>query len=165
MRQPPDEEFKDVIDPDVDLGDPAQAAETRLRQWDILAGIAAGGVLGAEARYGLAEAIPRAHGAFPWATLFTNVLGCLLIGVLMVWVLEVLPPTRLVRPFLGVGILGGFTTFSTFGVDVVHLVDEHRAGLALLYVLASVVLCLAAVLLALVVGRRLFIRDAEKAAL
>src|SRR6476661_3436681 len=74
--------------------------------------VAAGGALGAVARWALAEALPHEAGSFPWSTWVTNVLGCFLIGVLMVVVVERWPDRRLVRPFFGTGILGGFTTFS-----------------------------------------------------
>ncbi len=137
-----------VIDPDVDLHDPAQRAETARREWDLLAVMSAGGVVGAEARYGLARALPHASDTFPWATVVTNALGCLLIGVLMVVLLELSRPHRYVRPFLGVGVLGGFTTYSTFAVDTQQLITGHRPGVAIAYIVVTFVSCLAAVLLA-----------------
>lgn len=145
MRQHHSGEFDEVVDPDVDLRDPLQAAETRPREWDVLLAVAVGGVLGAEARYGLGRALPTAVGDFPWITLLINVAGCLLIGMLMVLLLDVLPAHRLLRPLLGTGVLGGFTTFSTFEVDVVRLVDDHHAVTALLYVVASLTASLLAV--------------------
>jgi CrcB protein len=141
----------DVIDPDVDLHDPRQRAENCPHSLDLLAVIAAGGVAGAEARYGLGVALGSSGSAFPWSTVLVNASGCLLIGVLMVLVLERLRPHRLLRPFLGVGVLGGYTTFSTFAVDVERLIRAGRAGIALGYIAASVLLCL----LAVVVGARL----------
>jgi fluoride exporter len=98
-----------------------------------LAVIAAGGVLGALARHGLGELLPHSPGAWPWATWLTNVSGCLLIGVLMVLVTEVWPAQRYLRVFLGVGVLGGYTTFSTAMVDVHGMVEAGRPALALLY--------------------------------
>src|SRR6185295_14847300 len=95
----------------------------RHRTWDVLAVVAAGGGLGSAARYGLARALPSPATGFPWATFLTNVTGCLLLGVLMVYVLEVWPPRRYVRPFLGVGFLGGYTTFSTYTVELLTLLD------------------------------------------
>lgn len=148
---------RDVVDSDVDLHDPAQRTETQPREWEFLAIIAAGGAVGAEARYGLDVALPHHADSFPWATLLTNISGCLLIGVLMVVVVEVLTPHRLLRPFLGTGILGGFTTFSTFGVDVVALCRQQRLGLALGYVLASVMFCLLAVWGASTLTRRFLV--------
>jgi CrcB protein len=102
-------------DPDVDLRSPAPA-------WSpaVLGAISAGGVLGALARYGLSTAWPHAPGTFPWATWTINVSGCFLIGVLMVLIARRWPARRLIRPFFGVGILGGYTTFSTAVVDVQH---------------------------------------------
>jgi len=96
----------------------------------VLGVVAAGGGLGALARYGLAVLLPTPPGGFPLATFATNVLGCLLIGVLMVLVTEVRPAHRLVRPFLGAGVLGGFTTFSTHVVEVDGLLRSGAAGLA-----------------------------------
>lgn len=148
----PDRE-PEIIDPDVDLRDPVQRAETHPHAWDLLAVIAAGGVVGAEARYGIDRAVPYGASGFPWATLLINVVGCLLIGVLMVTVLELSSPHRLVRPFLGVGLLGGFTTFSTFAVDAERLVRLHHPLLALGYVATSLVSCLVAVYVATVVTR------------
>lgn len=136
---------EEIIDPDFDRHDPAQVSETRVREWDLLVAIAAGGVVGAEARYGVGLLLPHHRGAFPWATVLINASGCLLIGVLMVVLLELTDPHRLARPFLGVGILGGYTTFSTFAMDTEQLILDHRALLALLYVLATVVLCAVAV--------------------
>ncbi|WP_218618097.1 fluoride efflux transporter FluC [Cryptosporangium aurantiacum] len=113
--------------------------------WPVLAAVSAGGVLGALARYGLATAWPHRSDEFAWATLITNVSGCLLIGVLMVLVTEVYPNQRLLRPFLGVGVLGGFTTFSTYVVDVGHAATAGAVGTAFAYFLATVVGALVAV--------------------
>ncbi|GAA3399381.1 CrcB family protein [Cryptosporangium minutisporangium] len=111
----------------------------------MLAAISAGGLVGALARYGLATAWPHRSDEFAWATLVTNVSGCLLIGVLMVLVTEVFRDQRLLRPFLGVGVLGGFTTFSTYVVDVGHAATAGAVGVALAYFLATVVGALVAV--------------------
>lgn len=86
----------------------------------VLAAISAGGVLGAVARYGIGEAWPHDPRGFPWSTWTVNVTGCLLIGVLMVLVTRLRPEQRLLRPFWGVGVLGGYTTFSTASVDVLR---------------------------------------------
>ncbi|MDT7668391.1 MAG: fluoride exporter, partial [Pseudonocardiales bacterium] len=95
--------------------------------------VAAGGALGALARYGLALAIPPVPGHFPLATFLTNVIGGLLIGVLIVVLTELTTAHPLARPFLVTGILGGFTTFSTYAVDVEHLLAVHAVGVALGY--------------------------------
>jgi fluoride exporter len=112
----------------------------RTRSWDpaVLAAVAAGGVLGAEARYGLGVLVPHVPGQWPWATWLVNVSGCLLIGVLMVIITELTSPHRLIRPFLGVGILGGYTTFSTAMVDVQQMALAGREGAALGYLMATV---------------------------
>ena len=138
-----------------DIG-PGGSGRLRLaREWDLLLAIALGGVVGAEARYGVALLLPHRPGEFAWSTLVVNVSGCLLIGALMVVLLEVLTPHRLVRPFLGVGVLGGYTTFSTFAMDAQELLLAHRPGAALLFVVLSLVLGAAAVWAATRATRRL----------
>ncbi|MFD2421479.1 fluoride efflux transporter FluC [Amycolatopsis pigmentata] len=121
------------IDADVDLKVEAQRRELVRHHGPVLTAIALGGGLGALARYGMALMVPTAPGGFPWATFFTNILGCLLIGVLMVLISEVWSAHRLVRPFLGVGVLGGFTTFSTYAVEIRGLLQPGTAGLAFAY--------------------------------
>lgn len=137
-----------VVDPDVDLHDPAQRRELAPRQWDLVLATSVGGILGAWARYGLGVALPNPRHSFPWATLIVNASGCLLIGVLMVVLLELTSPHRLARPFLGVGVLGGYTTYSTFAVEVERLVLAHRPLIALAYVAATLAACAVAVWLA-----------------
>ncbi|WP_051466557.1 fluoride efflux transporter FluC [Actinomadura oligospora] len=133
------------VDPDVELRVPEQRRELAHAPWATLGAISAGGVCGALARYGLATAFPHDPGAFPWATFGTNVLGCLIIGVLMVVITEGPRPHPLLRPFLGVGVLGGFTTFSTAMVDVQQAVGQGASRTALLYLAATLVTALAAV--------------------
>lgn len=82
-----------------------------------LAAISAGGALGSVARWGLTELWPPEVGSISWATVAANLSGGFLLGAVMVLVLDVWPHTRLLRPFLGVGVLGGYTTFSTFALD------------------------------------------------
>ncbi|WP_405679546.1 MULTISPECIES: FluC/FEX family fluoride channel [unclassified Streptomyces] len=134
----------EAIDPDVDLHVPAQAAEPRGR---VLAAVAAGGALGASARYGMLLLWPAGPAGFPWATLWINTIGCALIGVLMVLISEGGRPSPhpLVRPFAGVGILGGFTTFSTYAADFSRLLDEGEADTALAYAGLTVATALGAV--------------------
>jgi CrcB protein len=132
-------------DPDVDLRVEQQRVELRRARWAVLGVISAGGVLGALARYGLALAWPHRIGQFPWATFVTNVSGCLLIGALMVLITEVWSAHRLLRPFLGVGVLGGYTTFSTYTVDIQQLVAAGAARTGLLYLAGTLLAALAAV--------------------
>lgn len=131
-------------DPDVDLHVPPQRDELRRAPVRLIATIAAGGVLGALARYGISTAFPHPVGGFPWATFGINVSGSFLLGALMVLVTERLSAHPLVRPFLGVGVLGGFTTFSTSIVDTQQLVTAGAARTALGYLAATLLCALAA---------------------
>ena len=140
------------IDPDVDLHVPAQRAELH---WPVLAVIAAGGALGALARHGMQVALPNGPTGFPWATFLVNVSGCLLIGVLMVVITEVRPAHRLVRPFLGVGVLGGYTTFSAYAVDVQRAVAARAPVTGLVYLAATMAAALLAVAGGMWLTRRL----------
>jgi CrcB protein len=114
---------------------------------------ALGGALGALARWALTEALPHPPGAWPWSTLLENLLGCLLIGMLLAVLLARFPDSPWLRPLLAVGVLGGFTTYSTFAVDVVRLTGAGHQALAVAYVLASVLGGVLAVIVGLVVGR------------
>jgi fluoride exporter len=134
-----------VLRPPVDPQTDRPRRETAGTPWPVLGAISAGGAIGALARYGLATAWPHAPGTFPWATFVTNVSGCFLIGILMVLVTEVFAAPRLVRPFLGVGVLGGYTTFSTYTVDVQQLVAAGAARTGLLYLAGTLLAALAAV--------------------
>jgi CrcB protein len=140
------------IDPDVDLHVPAQR---RQRAWDpaVLGAIAVGGVLGAEARYGMSVWLPHQPGQWPGATWLVNTSGCFLIGVLMTVITELAPVHRLIRPFLGVGILGGYTTFSTAMVDVQQMAVAGREAQALGYLAATVAAALAATFLGATLAR------------
>jgi CrcB protein len=109
-----------------------------------LAAIAVGGGIGSLARYALSAAFPAGHG-FPWAIFAVNVSGCFVLGVLMVYLLDVWPPRRFLRPFLAVGLIGGYTTFSTYAGGVMTLLTGGRLALADSYALTSVLAALAAV--------------------
>lgn len=122
-------------------------------RWDILLVIALGGSLGSLARWGVGEVLPHKPSEVPVSTLTVNVLGSFLLGLLMVFVLEVWPPTRYVRPFLGVGVMGGFTTFSTFMLDNRAMAAAGAPVLALAYTVATVVLVLLAVAAGVVTAR------------
>ncbi|MGH3519112.1 MAG: fluoride efflux transporter FluC [Haloechinothrix sp.] len=105
------------------------------------------------ARYGLSLAFPAVPGEFPVATLLANVVGCVLIGALMAVITESACPHRLLRPFVGIGVLGGFTTFSTYVVEVIDAVNGGSRAMALGYALGTVLLCLAAVVTGLALTR------------
>jgi len=105
----------------------------------VLLAIAGGGVCGATARYALELALPTQSGHFPLGTFLINVSGSALLGFLLVVVIERFPERHLVRPLLGTGLIGAFTTFSTFAVEAVLLTrDNHLLG-ALAYVSATIV--------------------------
>ncbi|MDQ0378530.1 fluoride efflux transporter FluC [Amycolatopsis thermophila] len=139
-------------------GDPGAATTTRRSQAPVVAVVAAGGAVGALARYGLAQAWPTAAGHFPWATFVTNVLGCFLIGVLMVLVTEVRVAHRLVRPFVGVGVLGGFTTFSTYAVEFHGLLTPGHAAVAFAYLGGTLLAAMLAVIAGVALTRRVTVR-------
>ena len=135
----------DPVDPDVDLRVPQDRAELVRHHGSVLVVIAAGGVLGALARLLVGEALPVVPGAFPWGTFLINVSGSLLIGILMA-VLGLRPAHhRLVRPFLGVGVLGGFTTFSAYAVQSHELVRSGHPLVALVYLGGTMIAALLAV--------------------
>jgi fluoride exporter len=98
-----------------------------------LTAIFLGGMLGAVARVGLAEALPRAPVAWPWPTLAVNLLGALALG----WTVARLPPTSYARPFLGIGVCGALTTFSTLQLELLRMLDGGETARALLYAAAS----------------------------
>jgi fluoride exporter len=114
--------------------------------------VAVGGGLGSVARYLLSVAFPAGHG-FPWAIFAVNVSGCFLLGLLIIYMLEVWPPRRFVRPFLAIGVLGGYTTFSTYAAGVMTLLTGHAVALADAYALSSVMAALIAVWAGLKAGR------------
>jgi CrcB protein len=132
---------------------------------DELAAVAVGGVVGALARAWISLAVPHADPvAWPWATFVTNLIGCFALGVVLDWVdsrhdlWTRLHPrrARLARPLLASGVLGGFTTFSTFSVEAVGMARGGYATAALGYTVSSVVLGVALVALGRVLGSRLF---------
>jgi CrcB protein len=112
--------------------------------------VAVGGVLGVLSRYGLSQ-LTLHHHALPWVTVAINVVGSFLLGLLVAggWF------SRELREGLGVGLLGGFTTFSTFSVQVVLDVDAGRPGRAAAYVAASVIGGIAAAFCGYLLGRAL----------
>ncbi|WP_344558628.1 CrcB family protein [Kitasatospora saccharophila] len=130
----------------------------------VVAAVSAGGVLGASARYGAGLLWPTARDAFPWTTLLVNALGCALIGVVLVVLTEGRrTPHPLLRPFLATGILGGFTTFSTYAVDAQQLFDHALPGRALLYLAGTLLAALVAVWAAAGATRAVLLGRSERA--
>jgi fluoride exporter len=99
---------------------------------------AVGGALGALARAGVAAVLPRDPGGWPWATLAVNLLGCLLIGALLAVLAARRPDGGPIQVLLGAGVLGGFTTWSAFALEVTDLVAAGRLLAAAGYVAVSV---------------------------
>ena len=123
------------------------------RRWDIAVVIAIGGALGSLARWGLNEAVPHSGRGFPWSTFVENVSGCFVLGVVMVLVLDVWKPRRYTRPFVGIGLLGGFTTFSTYTVDARSLFAADDAQVALVYLFGTLIVGLLATWIGITLGR------------
>ena len=101
--------------------------------------IAVGGVLGSWMRWRLSVWFPVSPGTFPTTTLAVNLVGSALIGVVLVLFLDRQPPRLLSHSFLGTGILGAFTTFSTFTIESAELLRQSKPLTAFVYVIASVV--------------------------
>jgi len=149
------------IDPEADLGretagrpfaaKPGWAPS--LPPWRILAVIAVGGFVGGLARYGLGLAFPVHRGEFPAATFAINVSGSFVLALLIVFVLEVWPPTTYIRPLIGVGFCGAYTTFSTWMVGTDQLLSDGKAATAVWYLAGSLLAGLAATSLGLTSGR------------
>jgi CrcB protein len=117
-----------------------------------------GGIVGALARYLVARALPVKTGEFPWSTFLINVTGSLALGFLVVLLLERFPRDRLVRLFVGTGIIGAYTTFSTLEVDTALLFRAHDILIGVSYVVASLSAGLVAVWLGTYVARLGFAR-------
>jgi len=117
--------------------------------------VGAGGAIGAMARYGVSVLVGRWWPtSFPLATLGVNVIGSMLMGVLIGVLARTLPPMASeIRLFAAIGILGGFTTFSSFSLDTIVLIERGALAQAALYVGLSVVVCLAGLYLGLLISR------------
>lgn len=118
--------------------------------------IAAGGAIGALLRYWTSLAVhSRLGSGFPYGTLMVNVLGSLLMGFLYIWLIERIAAGATLRAFLLIGVLGAFTTFSTFSMETLNLVEGGQLGKALLNVVISVTVCMTAAALGVFAARQL----------
>ena len=124
-----------------------------LARWDILLVVGCGGSLGSVARWALLVAIPHREHGIAWATWLANLTGAFALGTLMVLLLDVWPPSRYVRPFLAVGVLGGYTTFSTYMLDTRTLLAEGELPAAFGYLFGTLLSGLLAVWLGVLVAR------------
>lgn len=150
----PHEQITEVAVPDTEVR-PAPRREPLRGQAPAVVAVSLGGALGAAARYGASLIWPTATDAFPWTTFTVNVVGCAVIGVFMVVITDVWTAHRLVRPFFGTGVLGGFTTFSTYATDIQHLVQSGHARSGLAYLAVTLLAALTAVWAAATTTRRL----------
>jgi CrcB protein len=131
---PVDPDIADPVEPPA-LGPPThQLPHLRPR---VLLAIFVGGIFGGLTRYGIGRAWPPRVDGFPWDIFAINIFGAFALAVLLVLVMEVLPQTHYVRPALGTGFLGAFTTFSSLATAADHLFAHGHPGLAVAYVAGS----------------------------
>ncbi len=151
------------IDPDLPVNEqagarlPLKRRRGRRAQMVVVMALGCGGVAGALGRYALSVAIPTGIEGFPWGTFLINVSGSAVLGFLLILLIEQFPRGRLARPVIGTGVLGAYTTFSTYMVDAVLLVRAGRPVTALAYVLASALVGLLVVWIGMT-GARLVLR-------
>ncbi len=105
--------------------------------------IGLGGFAGAVARYGMNLLTKQISGTFPWGTMLVNIIGAFLIGVLFELSLQSRMDERMTKTLM-VGVMGGFTTFSTFSLETLGLFEDGRIGFALLNAVLSVAACVLA---------------------
>jgi CrcB protein len=160
--QPPDPPGLNLplpVDSDIDW-EPAGPARPHLAV-PVIAAVFVGGFAGGLARYGLTSLLPASAGQWPWGVFLANVGGAFLLGLLLVLLLEVWPGTTLVRPLLGTGFCGGFTTMSSLVVTTDRFAADGHGALAVSYVVTTVVAGLAAVGAGLLLGRAVAIRAGQ----
>jgi len=118
--------------------------------------IAGGGAIGALLRFWVSGWVYAVAGrTFPYGTLAVNVVGSLAIGFMYVWLLERVAGGVAWRAFLLIGLLGAFTTFSTFSLETLNLIEAGQLGRAVANMLLSVVLCVAAASIGVLIARQL----------
>lgn len=132
------------------------ASRAALPEPALLGTVAVGGVLGSLGRWGVGLALPHGAGDFPWATFVVNVTGAFAMGLLVAFLVDRPGVHRLARPFVGVGLLGGWTTFSALAVDAVQLGAAHQVQLGVLYVGATFLVGTIAVAAGMLGGRRVW---------
>jgi fluoride exporter len=140
------------IDPDL-LARTPRLRRAQHAQPHVLLAIALGGVLGTLVRYWISRIVHVAPDSFPWATFTVNVSGAFALGLVLTLIIERWPPKLYVRPFVAIGFLGAYTTFSTFTVEADLLVKNGAVAVAGLYVVGSLLAGFVAVYLGIVAGR------------
>jgi fluoride exporter len=145
------EDVKEPVDPEV-----VPAFERS--ELEVLAVVAVGAVVGSIARYAFERSFPAGPGRFPWATFFINLGGSFALPFVVVAAARVWPRARLLRPALGTGLLGGFTTLSTFAVEQQRLFAHGAILTGFAYVVATLLLCGGAARLALSSTHRFIMR-------
>lgn len=124
--------------------------------------VAAGGAIGASCRHLLSKAVLHRFGpdasplGFPVATFCANIIGSFLMGLLVGWLALKISGGDNIRLFLGVGVLGGFTTFSAFSLEAMLLLERKAYGPMVAYIGLSVMLSLAALFIGLIIARKVF---------
>jgi CrcB protein len=176
--RPEAEEDHDLpLDPDIDAEEdrrpPPEAgspfAELGRRRFprlhrDILTVVFVGGIVGGLARYGMTKAWPTPDAGFPWATFVVNTLGAFGLALLVALIADVLASRRLLRPAVGTGFFGAFTTFSSVVTTSDHLMAHGHAQTGWIYLAGSTVAALGAVSFGLLLGRAVAVshdRDRE----
>jgi CrcB protein len=142
---------------------PPGLRETLGERADVLAVIAAGGALGSAARWAVGTALPHRPGELPLATWLENVTGAAALGVLVVLLTQWWRPGRYARPFWGVGVLGGYTTFSTYALDTHTLLLGGRPAVAAAYALGTLLTGLPAAWAGMALARALTTRSTRAA--
>jgi fluoride exporter len=123
-----------------------------------LAAIFVGGALGTLARAALTEAFPQSATSWPWPTFAVNIVAAFLLGYFVTRLQDRLPLSSYRRPFVGTGVCGGLSTFSTMQVELFKMIDAHDWGLAIGYAAASIAAGYAAIHLATALVRRVRVR-------
>lgn len=137
-------------------------AATPKRDVDLFVAVAIGGVIGASARWGLSEVIATPRDQWPLPTFIINLTGAFILGLVIEFATAYAPDpgastfARRLRPFVVTGILGGYTTFSTYMVEAHGLVLEGRSAMAGLYIFGSMIAGVLCVVIGMGLGKALF---------
>lgn len=139
----------------------ARRPRRSLFRWDVLVTVFIGGCLGGWARHAITTTWPTESGRFPWATFYVNTAGAFVLAVVIVVAVE-LASSRYLRPLVGTGFCGAFTTFSSIVVTVDELLAHHHARAAIAYLVASIAAGLAAASIGLIITRAVVRHRAER---